>query len=46
MHRGGFALARKISGQENEPGKVKIQLEQTGDYLNVDEDDIEKVSCA
>ncbi|KAK9718768.1 hypothetical protein QE152_g23026 [Popillia japonica] len=41
MHRGGFALARKISGPEVEPGKVRIQLEQTGDHLNVDEDDIE-----
>lgn len=43
MHRGGFALARKISGPEVEPGKVRIQLEQTGDHLNVDEDDIETV---
>ncbi|KRT84731.1 Myosin head, partial [Oryctes borbonicus] len=44
MHRGGFALARKIPGQEVEPGKVRIQLEQTGDHLNVDEDDIEKAN--
>lgn len=44
MHRGGFALARQISGQEVDSGKVRIQLEQTGDHLIVDEDDIDKVS--
>lgn len=42
MHRGGFAAARKENGPQ-EPGKLRIRLEATGDVLNVDEDDIEKV---
>lgn len=44
MHRGGFALGRGHADGECEPGKIKILLEQTGDVLSVDEDDIEKVS--
>lgn len=44
MHRGGFAAARKESEGEQEPGKIKIRLEATGEILCVDEDDIEKVS--
>lgn len=43
MHRGGFAAARKESGPNSDPGKIRIRLEQTGDLLSVDEDDIEKV---
>lgn len=43
MHRGGFAAARKEDGPSSEPGKVTIKLEQSGDVLVVDEDDIEKV---
>lgn len=43
MHRGGFAAARKLSSEKLEPGKLAIRLEQTGEVLNVDEDDVEKV---
>lgn len=43
MHRGGFALARKY-GQEQDTGKMIVQLEDSGDVLTVDEDDVEKVS--
>nr|XP_022920389.1 unconventional myosin-XVIIIa isoform X2 [Onthophagus taurus] len=42
MHRLGFALAKKIS--ESDHGKIKIQLEQTGEILHVDEDDVEKAN--
>lgn len=42
MHRGGFAAARK-DNTKTEPGKLTIRLEQTGDVLTVDEDDVEKV---
>ncbi|KAJ8953630.1 hypothetical protein NQ314_007235, partial [Rhamnusium bicolor] len=44
MHRGGFAAARKETGQNQEPGKLKIRLDATGDILCVDEDDIEKAN--
>ncbi|CAH1113986.1 unnamed protein product [Psylliodes chrysocephalus] len=44
MHRGGFAAARKESEGEQEPGKIKIRLEATGEILCVDEDDIEKAN--
>ncbi|KAJ8917233.1 hypothetical protein NQ315_002250 [Exocentrus adspersus] len=43
VHRGGFAAARKETGPQ-EPGKLKIRLEATGDLLSVDEDDIEKAN--
>lgn len=48
MHRGGFALGRKQHQQQHggndvENGKVKLLLDQTGDMIIVDEDDIEKV---
>ncbi|XP_074037222.1 myosin heavy chain-like isoform X2 [Leptinotarsa decemlineata] len=44
MHRGGFAAARKESGSSQEPGKLMIKLESTGELLCVDEDDIEKAN--
>lgn len=43
MHRGGFTAVRKLDEQEQEPGKLKVRLEATGEILTVDEDDIEKV---
>lgn len=43
MHRGGFAAARKDTTAKSEPGKLTIRLDQTGDILTVDEDDVEKV---
>lgn len=43
MHRGGFAAARKDTTTKPEIGKLAIRLEQTGEVLNVDEDDVEKV---
>ncbi|CAG9770131.1 unnamed protein product [Ceutorhynchus assimilis] len=44
MHRGGFAAARKEEGSNSEPGKIRIRLEQSGDVLVVDEDDIERAN--
>lgn len=44
MHRSGFTAARKNAGTRTEPGKLTIKLEQTGEVLTVDEDDVEKVS--
>lgn len=46
MHRTGFALGRKQTINNIEPGKIEIILDQTGDVLTVDEDDIEKVRSA
>lgn len=43
VHRGGFAAARKDPTAKQEPGKLAIRLEQTGEVLGVDEDDVEKV---
>lgn len=45
MHRGGFAVAKKEFDPNSDPGKITIKLEQSGDILQVDEDDIEKVSA-
>lgn len=42
IHRGGFALSRKQQ-EVVEDGKIKLILDQTGETLLVDEDDIEKV---
>lgn len=44
MHRSGFTAARKDATTRTEPGKLTIKLEQTGEVLTVDEDDVEKVS--
>ncbi|KAJ8956260.1 hypothetical protein NQ318_014995 [Aromia moschata] len=44
MHRGGFAAARQETDENQEPGKLKVRLEATGDALCVDEDDIEKAN--
>lgn len=44
MHRGGFTAARKDTSAAPEPGKLRIRLEQTGEILNVDEDDVEKAN--
>ncbi|XP_019760217.2 unconventional myosin-XVIIIa isoform X2 [Dendroctonus ponderosae] len=44
MHRGGFAAARKEFDPNSDPGKITIKLEQSGDILLVDEDDIEKAN--
>ncbi|XP_044763545.1 unconventional myosin-XVIIIa isoform X1 [Coccinella septempunctata] len=41
MHRGGFTLATKIQNEHLDSGKVKIHIDQTGENLIVDEDDIE-----
>lgn len=46
VHRGGFSLARKDSSTKLEVGKVRIRLEQNGDLLDVDEDDVEKVRAS
>lgn len=43
MHRGGFAAARKDTTTKPEPGKLTIRLEQNGEIMSVDEDDVEKV---
>ncbi|KAJ8980816.1 hypothetical protein NQ317_000548 [Molorchus minor] len=44
MHRGGFAAARRETVENQEPGKLKIRLDATGDILCIDEDDIEKAN--
>lgn len=43
MHRDGFASGRKQHGNDVDSGKIKLILDQTGDVIIVDEDDIEKV---
>lgn len=43
MHRGGFTPVRRLDEQDQEPGKLKVKLQVTGDILTIDEDDIEKV---
>ncbi|XP_017771630.1 PREDICTED: unconventional myosin-XVIIIa isoform X2 [Nicrophorus vespilloides] len=42
MHRGGFSMARKLIVPDLESGKVRLQIEQTGEVITVDEDDVEK----
>lgn len=44
IHRGGFTAVRRLQNSENEPGKIRVCLEETEDILNVDEDDIEKAN--
>ncbi|XP_057663669.1 unconventional myosin-XVIIIa isoform X1 [Diorhabda carinulata] len=44
MHRGGFAASRREIDADQEPGKVKLRLEATGELLSVDEDDVEKAN--
>ncbi|XP_066148731.1 unconventional myosin-XVIIIa isoform X2 [Euwallacea fornicatus] len=44
MHRGGFVAARRETDPNSEPGKITIKLEQSGEILVVDEDDIEKAN--
>ncbi|KAK9892317.1 hypothetical protein WA026_019773 [Henosepilachna vigintioctopunctata] len=41
MHRSGFTIATKIPDENVESGKVKIYVDQTGEILTVDEDDVE-----
>ncbi|XP_050299699.1 unconventional myosin-XVIIIa isoform X2 [Anthonomus grandis grandis] len=41
MHRGGFAAARREDDPSPDPGKITIRLDQSGELLVVDEDDIE-----
>ncbi|XP_031331784.1 unconventional myosin-XVIIIa isoform X2 [Photinus pyralis] len=44
VHRGGFAAARKDAGSNLETGKLRIRLDEMGDILDVDEDDVEKAN--
>ncbi|GLV36928.1 Myosin heavy chain-like [Carabus blaptoides fortunei] len=44
VHRGGFTAARSVTGPDAEPGKLKIRLDDTGDVITVDEDDVEKAN--
>ncbi|XP_018321615.1 unconventional myosin-XVIIIa isoform X4 [Agrilus planipennis] len=45
VHRGGFTCAKKITTTaEGDIGKLRIQIDQTGEILEVDEDDLEKLS--
>lgn len=43
MHRNGFTAVRKELQENQDPGKLRVRLEATGDILTVDEDDVEKV---
>lgn len=48
VHRGGFCAARQLretdSGEPLPEGRVRLKLEHNGDIIEVDEDDVEKVS--
>ncbi|XP_025836793.1 unconventional myosin-XVIIIa isoform X2 [Agrilus planipennis] len=45
VHRGGFTCAKKITTTaEGDIGKLRIQIDQTGEILEVDEDDLEKAN--
>ncbi|XP_062870815.1 unconventional myosin-XVIIIa-like [Trichomycterus rosablanca] len=46
VHKDGFSLATQLKTEEGTvpEGKVKIRLEHDGELLEVDEDDVEKVS--
>lgn len=46
VHKGGFAAAHLLkpeSGTELGEGKCRVRVDQSGDVLEVDEEDIEKV---
>lgn len=48
VHRGGFCAARQLretdAGEALPEGRVRLKLEHNGDVIEVDEDDVEKVS--
>ena len=46
VHKGGFASASQLKGDGLglPEGRVKIRLDHGGEILEVDEDDVEKVS--
>ena len=43
VHKGGFAAAHLVKSDSNVEGKCKIRVDQSGDVLEVDEEDVEKV---
>ena len=50
VHRGGFSAARRLPeefsggvGGDSDTSKLHIRLEATGEVLQVDDDDVEKV---
>jgi len=45
VHKGGFASASQLKGENYglPEGRVKIRLDNGGEILEVDEDDVEKV---
>ena len=46
IHRGGFAAAKKLKpvGDITLPdGRIRVQVEHSGDILEIDEEDVEKV---
>lgn len=43
LHRGGFSAATIHSKDPSADGKVRIKLESNGQFLDVDEEDLEKV---
>ena len=44
VHKGGFASARKLEDQVQDEGRCKVKLDHAGEELEVDEDDVERVS--
>jgi myosin-18 len=46
VHKGGFASASQLKGEGYglPEGRVKIRLDHGGEILEVDEDDVEKVT--
>ena len=43
VHKAGFAAAQLLDAPEVTEGKVKVKVEHSGEVLEVDEEDIEKV---
>ena len=43
VHKAGFAAAQLLDTPEIAEGKVKVKVEHSGEVLEVDEEDIEKV---
>jgi myosin-18 len=50
VHRGGFSEARRLpeefsggAGGDSDTSKLHVRLEATGEVLQVDDDDVEKV---
>ena len=43
VHRAGFAASQLLDTPDDADGKVKVKVEHSGEILEVDEEDVEKV---